>query len=558
MANPLEPEVDITPTMSSSSGTHLYVWVDDRREVVRTKGPPCTLPLAHITSNRLDLPRIRSLAKEVDAWSDGDEQLFSWITTSALADAMTPFLPARSQLVSRRFSREDLTALSAAGIWSEGPSSLVATAFKVPKSDGCSSRLVWDGSAFNDTFVAAGLKLPTMELPDLHDVIEASLRFPFGAMQDATSYFYQFRVSQQLSKLFGVRWAEKRGHFVAGCLAVLAMGVCFAPAAAQRTSNATLAILRDRMRRAGWSAEDFAVFCWMDNFLFFARTAVALKCLLSEFERLAKEVSLEVKPPVMPNDGILQMLGLEVHLGQSVRLPAPTREALMRATGPEFSGSSIRQAMSLIGVAMWANYAIARRPLCLAPAFMTTVRQLCRRGFSAGWDVTHDLGPEELQHIDEFCRLLAQAERLPEPTPTISDEVIWTDASMTKVAGVRQKGLTDVDVFAVPHGLATINAAEMLAVGHATMTWRLERGTTIAIDNTGVVAALRKGHSRSAVLDAMLAVMLPRLPPEAHVTWVPTNAKRADGPSRGGPVTLAPVRVAPSARCRMKWRLDAG
>lgn len=523
-------EVDWTLAASSSAASSLVVWVGENRFAMRSGGR-CTDPLAEIEGGRMNVRRLRQWALELGEWSPELEDMWSWISTSALSEKLQLHLDTAEgyqkearRPVSRGFSNEDACMLSRAGVLSVAEPLLVASAFKVKKRSG-GSRFVWNGKRFNALFHDAGFQVPAMHLPSLTEMVELALRFPFAAGRDATAYFYQFEVADALSRFFGVFMGSRRGDFQRMVMRVTPMGVCFVPAFAQRCANCVLRLLKRRCPDIIFEAR-----CWVDNFFFFTRTRQDLVVVLEKFAQLAEELQLKLKPTEFSDhSGRFEFLGLLAEMGVRVSPSKEIRDGL-RA---DWTANSVREAMQRVGLGLFVNFAVARKPLCDYPEMMRILRGLCAAGSGSGWDTPHMLTPQEVKLLREFLEAMSASSVEPSVEEAQNDVVVWSDASGSHVAGVLQQRELTPDWFVYEHDIDNINVAEFVAFALAVETWRPAAGSCFAIDNRGVVDAVIRGHSTNGICDALLRKILPRIE-HCKFAWVPSAKQRADGLTRGG------------------------
>jgi hypothetical protein len=538
-----EAEVDVIQCQASSGASGLLVYADGHRHVVRGSAQ-CKEPLAPIATDTVDLPKWREICQ--DDWDDDTELMFRWLTTSDLADALDAHVGEAARFPStpsRHFDERDCGIVDS--ISDVGPTVCEGHIFKVPKTNG--SRLVWDGRSLNELIRQAGLRLPSMGLPRLEEVTEAALKFPTAAAVDAASYFFQFEIAPQLRRYTGFRIAARRGHFRRRRLRRLPMGASFAPIAAQRFSNALVATLRRRLAKLGLGADDFAILAWVDNFLMFGRDMDTLRRVEHEFRCLCGEVNLTTKETEWSCQGVIDIIGFRAILGERVSVTPQHREKLLAA----ITTATARGALRLAGEAMWGG-AVARLPLCFFQEALDAIRSACSVGLRSGWD--SPVGSDIMAPIVALAKTMADASLTSKETEDfpVRETVIWTDASGEAMAGILEDSGVDRDMFTVTHDTDNIYLAEMGAVAIAAARWRPMRGTTLACDNQAVVQALRKGHSRNRVGDALLRLCIPLLR-GVYVAWVPTDAQRADPLTRGVPVPRT-KSTRPCGQCP-RWRL---
>jgi hypothetical protein len=210
-------------------------------------------PLAPISTNRMNLSRVA----EIDETGAFGAVLPMLTDPFAFEAALTKPLPEAVPL-SRDMLRH-AHALEAYGVIRQSGEAprCVMTAFTTPKKLG-DERFVLDGRPLN----ARMSRPPPMELPRLRDLVRDIKAAKWAVLADGKNWFYQFPISPDVGRFFGVRLGGPRGgraHADAadGFLTVLCMGWSWAPYIAQTASAALV-------RGLGWA--------WLDNFIITAGT----------------------------------------------------------------------------------------------------------------------------------------------------------------------------------------------------------------------------------------------------------------------------------------------
>jgi len=533
-----DPEVCVF-TVLESSGQRKKIKFSVDGEFCQTNPPrgPCDLPLAPITERRIDYEKLLSLPEPptpelLDA--------LSWIRTDRLkrhVETHPLFWESKDAInhhVSRHLAR-DMPHLHDIHVFKRGSwsySSIEIPVFKVPKSDHTSSRLIGDARGVNKLLPTLG----PMGLPELPSLIRRLLQYRVLYQLDARSYFYAFGMSKDASDVFGVRWGDRRGRFTTSHWLVMPQGFSLAPHIAQHTSL-------HLSKNAIHDMEDVMLTPWVDNFLFGTLTDQDMDRLITRFVDVCSEANVELKPAELPPGTTMDALGLHFDVSAAdlndhfVELQPGFRESMIEDEALIRTFMSPRQYFQVFGACMWANYAVARQPLCRWGKALATLREMAmmmqRSGRRELWDepVAVDMDTVvDLQNMSRTVRNARMYYRQIQEVPTSVD--LFTDASnwawgylktTPRLAGQHR-----------PHAIQDIFVAELLAACDAWYTFSTEV-PNLHVDNTAAVGALLKGHSSSGRGNLILSRLYQHLPPGARtrITTVPTDCQRADLLSRG-------------------------
>jgi hypothetical protein len=526
-------DVDLKVT-AFSSGKESRITVNGKG--LRHHRKPCNLPLAAITENRIDLDALMTLPL---APPEELVEYMSWIRTDRIWEMVQhedywKIKNEKRHFVSRYLDRE-MTLLESIGVVGRGYNSLGVEIplFKVPKSDG-GSRLIADCRGLNSLLPPP----PPMGLPSIREVIKRLLRKNWLWQVDARSYFYQFRLKEEIAPLFALRVGGPRGIFSKGHLKVLPMGFKYAPGIAQWTSlhiaaNACIGGTSDVM------------IPWVDNFLSGADTQEEIINLVGRFEEITKKVSLECKPTVPPAR-TMEALGLVLNVEADdmmehfVCLTEKYQKDLQEEMEKISGEMSARQVLQLFGKLMWPVYTIGREPLCMVPEVMDYVRHIAKEmSICPEWDKVNKIPMEVGTQLREFgFRALRYRLTLRDLEENDTEAEVWTDASSTGWGYIIQE--TDTMKVAEESHSLPIFVAELLAAADALYTAKKEgkRNILSVIDNSAARNALSRGHSSSKAGDIILRRLVENLGERRaeKTAWIGTKDMIADPVSRGKPV----------------------
>jgi hypothetical protein len=381
-----------------------------------------------------------------------------------------------------------------------------------------------------------------MELPRLRDLVRDIKAAKWAVLADGKNWFYQFPISPDVGRFFGVRLGGPRGgraHADAadGFLTVLCMGWSWAPYIAQTASAALV-------RGLGWA--------WLDNFIITAGTRSDASRKWGEFERRCRDVNAEIHGEGRELGTPIQRfecLGIDFDLAMGAhRL---TAEWLRRwAESPEWKrvrrgGGTAREFAKVFGWLVWAAE-VRGEGLCTVPSTLSFVSRLGRRLHdSDAWEEEVTISPSvrrelgaALTHFRSNAWIHGEAER------DYAGE-LWSDASATEWSAVYARGRTLLagSQGAIAGGSSRqIYFQELLAHTMGICDLPLEPGLIhCPIDNAAAVRALERGHGRGYAVNKLLAKGRQRaaarnIRPRYH--WIPTRLQLADPFTRGYAIPL--------------------
>lgn len=485
-----------------------------------------TAPLDDVASATLDVYRIRSecgprLGYLLDHWVTGDA-ILQKIDCTAIAEN-------RSFPVSRHFGEDDDNVLNKisdledlqqakSGVYFEQP------AFKVPKKNEDQqapvSRFILNCKRLNE-LIHESIATPEMGLPRIHEILAELTKYSHVATMDARSWFYQIPLHRNVQNLFHFKVAYRRGRFVRRRLRVLPMGLAWAPAIAQSLSQ----FFVDKLK-AMFPSNVF-ITVWVDNFIFAANTEGTLHALLSAAKTLFAEYGLAVKAV----DWSGNILGLQV-CNKRIRLSDGFLSSTMSAVHAFYQDHTVASFLSVAGRLVYANWTIGRRPLCFFQELLQGLRLYSTKPLSSQ---VSDIDFSTIsKDIDAMTKLLPQMEFNVHSIRPSFHNILWTDSSSSGLAAVLEDA--HIDIITVlktePIPPKHMYLAELLAILLGSyLADAFDAKCQCLSDNTTAVAALRKGHTKSAIGNDILAEIY-KSRNLTGIGWVSTDAQRADGPSR--------------------------
>jgi hypothetical protein len=545
-----EPFYEWLPEDYDGSRSSVHVWrtADGvyRRESRSEDTRLDDLPLAPIVCPGFRYTALVPLFEEVEPATDL-RTLLAWLTTDALSTALAGVVPPEVRHVgesSHIGKREVKRLLRTQTIEHCALSSARGTvsAFKVPKSE-TSSRLVINGKPFDDLLKAAGITTPPMPKPGLfiREIVDMLLHHKAEviATVDARSMFYQFAIPPSLRAFFIFnRPAARMSTGGAVRLAVLPMGISFAPSWAQHVSQFLLEVTKKRLPPTDTQWWDAAV--WIDNFLFVADGEPTLARVRAAFDAVASEVNLALKP--WEGGGHeLDVLGIALNVrDKTAKITSKSHEVLEEFDRQLGRLMSVKAFLHFFGHAGYLTYAIARHPLCLIPRVM---RQLRRIGRSQGSLKEVELSDADIDEARKWIAYLKAVIFVAQPPRLEQDESGYaTDASTTGVGVVgyvtQSFQCSQMQAAMAPTSIHLGEMAAGLIAAHACGT----EGAVWTTDNMTAFHAMLKGHSGSEAIDEMLRLWIALAPIPRAVRWVPTTIQPADGLSRGEPPRVEELR----------------
>ena len=519
LSDPPESEISLDHRPLSSSVQQPFYWQDGIPHRIPTLRR-CSLPLAPVAPPDFDYGALRKLFDEVPP----DAQLLrllSYLSTEHLARKLEDYV--RNEDVSYRALTSKpisgLSQLTDTGTIEEADYSyLVSKVFTVPKSDNQSSRFVFDGRVFDEIFKASVGEPPETPLPLITEVVQEILSgWSVVSTIDAKSMFYQFRIHRRLRKWTSFRVEDDPRTFR---LTVLPMGVCFAPAWAQRL----MLFLTQVVRRRNPDVE-FGTVVWIDNVILLTRDPRDDEIIRLQFDRLFAEVKLQMKG-WEGGHGTSDILGISFDLTRRIAQPTEQKKLAIRRIAEELTSTwlcDFRSYLSWFGLAQWMSYTTARFPLCFCPTVMLRIRSVCA---AQDWKSFLRITTAEQGEIMRLTAAVISSSCGPAPNPPRGPRVS-TDASTAALAGLDEVSRSG---WTIPLEVSSraIAAAEMLAGFISAQVLGAGRSFMWAVDNRPAYHAIQKGHSASSLGDEILRrwFTFGNLP--AAIQWVPSACQLAD------------------------------
>jgi len=520
---------------SSKTKANILIKLDAKGQFVRLRPSrgPCALPLAPISSSRLDLKAMRDLpVPPTPAYDD----FLSWIETDRVEKILRThpdFVETQARKryhVSRRVLA-DLPFLQTQKIFGKHPISPYAMTipiFKVEKAGGVDSRLIGDCRELNSLLPNPG----PMGLPNIHYVLRRLLSMNWLLQKDAKSFFYQFPLCKSLKSIMVSRFGGERGHFDTYSWEVMTMGVCFAPGVAQQSATHICQNVQEK------ELEE-VLLAWVDNFLFGTLSKDAMDDLERRFEEIRQRVNLEVKPSD-PASRVMRCLGLlldctsdEIN-GHYATLDEDFISALTRYGERIGDKMTARELFQVFGSLMWANYAIMRQPLARWNDALDHIRTTARCMYTdpQSWDTPSSV-PASVQ--DQLVEMIDVAKvskiTLEDLTPASIVSTQWSDACSNCFGYLRY---SDNAVYGLSRSFEGLDiyTAELLAGADSIAS---SPDVTLQImDNQPATRALIKGHSSTKAGNLIIRRLWENFTqPTAYVSWAPSGCNHSDPMSRG-------------------------
>lgn len=517
---------------------------------LRQKRATCRLPLAPIVPPRMLLDRLRDLGP-VDATLQLHLDMiqhphFARFVKNRLMERRAANQTRPRDAVSRKFSSGDVEMLETNEVLTRGKAHLYLPAFKVPKSNGTSSRFVVDGRDFND--LISDIRFD-MNLPDIQQVVDDFATHKYCFMADGASFFYQFEIHRELGELLGVKLASRRGDFKSFIHRALSMGIKPAPAIAQSVASFVAASCVE---------EGVKAWAWVDNFFFLSNDMAALLRTRDRFAAACHHVNLalgEFSSVVETGE----FLGLR--FGENgVSASSSSRDAVREAVDALAATPSTRTLLRAVGSTLWLNHTILRKRLASFPHLFALVSDTVRKTLlseQVDWDralvVPPDAATELAGWVDEALAATHRGGRSGDGSQ------LYTDASdqalgfvllraQRMVAGARR--LTEEEA------QWPIFLRELLAIVDG-VEWAAQQGASPSVvwcDNTAALGIFRKGHSSHQGANTLL-LQAGHVP---NIGFVPSNCNLADEPSRLSSVVTRTRCSHPHATNRTRWGGERG
>ena len=492
-------EIELNTIPRSSDTSSFVYWKNGVRHhpPLAPKQPLLHLPFAPVTKPSFCWIALEMWFERLQPHSDLTKMV-AWMSKDrALAHALgTPSYTVDAasyprQTTTRSVSLDDLHNFRTQGtlVQHDGPNSISAVIFKVPKAGGKEARMIWDGRAFGDRlerhldhlkrkdFAAGKLKsddhykIPETPLPLVPELVNKILeeKWKFISTIDAKNMFYQFSIrSAALRKYFGVelKTATQLLYFYLACLP---QGISFAPSFAQHVSLYICRILHEevtrRRRLDSLPPIDFFATAWIDNFILLTQSLSDREYVCKIFDELVSNsenvwnsgipgLNLQMKAwEHQDSDDRLVVLGICFDLRHHRAFPASEKvqeaaELLERLTSSSstttFDPPTIRDYVRWFGLCQWMNYSTAEVPLCLYPAVMEKIRCICRTAQADDdWDAPVTVESALREEMIQITNVASYASRTYSPLPSQTSR-IWSDASRQALAAFHD-GIFELD-----------------------------------------------------------------------------------------------------------------
>lgn len=474
--------------------------------VVRPSRRSCHNPLAPITTNRIALAKLWTLHETPTL---EEQEWLKWLTGIRIAESVTA--SAQSKTVSRTLGK-DVTYMCQTGIIKDTDKAYCwMPAFKVPKGD--KARLIIDCRSLNVSLPTP----PKMGIESLHTVLEQLRTCRYFTQYDGRSYFYQFALDEEAQYFFGLRLGDRRGEFHRYRMTVLPMGFSYAPGIAQALSNIVLRNVRKHH-------PSVVIHCWIDNFLFGGNSVEDVRDATTTFKTICAHLNLELKEAEMPISTTMEALGVVFTDKGAISLQDKSKMSL---TDPG-QILTIRELYGLLGRMVWANYAVQRTSLLQHGGLLHLASSLAGKAASETWDSPHSVPQHDLTKLYEAAAKLATVEWV--PRALAPSEQWWVDASQNGLGWlVENRGRTGVISLELKD--VHINWKELIAIWVAVRT--ATRAVTVVTDSRTAFNAVKKGHTHSEAGNAIMRRLVADAKHQINVAWVPSEAQKADGISRG-------------------------
>jgi hypothetical protein len=382
---------------------------------------------------------------------------------------------------------------------------------------------------------------PNMQLPPFHDLLHRIGSFKHIMTQDAISYFYQFKTSEEIAAHFSFACNNARGRAQFMTLSRGAMGWSFMPWVSMTVSRLLCAKTVQLFRRR--SSGRCLMECWLDNMIFGADSDADLKILHECFQHVATEANVAMHPPEFPVDGIITILGLDCNVIDSTFVFAEKwRKRVAEHLETCDNDLSYRNAVRPIGCLVFAAF-VSRVPLRRFTSVRSCMTEV-GRDIADGhrWDdpVRHrEAWPEVKDTMTKFfSEFLAKPQPLAHDLPRGRWVVSQSDASAAHgrsrwgwCSGTHAES-ADFEVGADLH----IFLGELRACLQNIKSVADSGAKSLVqfTDNLAVMYALRRGHSGNGTADAWLKRFFDDLDSDFRffVTYVSTFFNTSDVYSR--------------------------
>lgn len=521
---------------------------------------PCLLPLAPVIACTFNFQHLRQQSSFLPLHSDLST-LISWINSTKLTDLLQDYINKHQQqyllLKSTPTSSNNIELQQLVNekviVEVQDPTKLmlIATAFKVAKSNGKESRLVYDGQNF-DTLIEQALEykqqtLPKMPPINIRNVTAQILNgWNYISSNDFKSFFYQFQIHPTLSNFFGIKVQLPNGKFKYYKMIVMPQGINFSSSLAQHVALYTKQLLQLQFPNL-----HFDLVVWIDNILLLTNKLEDDLTLRKAYDLILQQFGIQAKD--WETGTQLEVLGLKIDLTQNNKSITPCTRSMEKFTTAlnNFTTTPTpRNFLAFHGSAMWMCY-VGNIPLCFIPDFMDTIRSESRwiASFKNPSEVPWDTTRKELNNntlfelcnnIYNICKRARLTQHQHQFPPLHAG---FTDASTESMAGISHDNRFAFN-FKLSCNPQEIFTTELLAAALYSITLRLHFGDITPrlpwlwiADNTVAKYAILKGHSASTIAEMILRFWCNYGIIPSHVMWVPTKCMKADGFTRSSEFT---------------------
>jgi len=385
--------------------------------------------------------------------------------------------------------------------------------FTVAKRNG-TLRLIVDARKINNLM----RRVPKMDLPTIQEVLLYLMSNKFFITVDGLSYFYQFRISDEVGNFFCANLAGERGQFTTVAMTRMPMGWCWAPAIAQKTSNT---LLRDGDHVLGKA--------WIDNFIFAGLTREETREKFLRFRDRADmcNVVIDDREPEVLERG--EVLGIDVNLAAAEFRMSQSWVEKARALTLK-THMTPRELYEITGNCIWAS-CVRELPLCSFGDALEIVRRVAIL-ISTGldWDTPIKFSSAELDTLGRWKARVVKNEWQQAPTEKgIPREEMWTDASSSMWAYTNLNDKCAQNRFSQEQLLWHIFIKEAYAV-HRSVEASRGIPRMYRVDNMPLVLAMKRKVSSNKLVNAWMTTWDWE---NISVEWVSTKIQKADVYTRG-------------------------